>query len=218
MPRGIPKTKTDAPPKTDAPEKSNAQPEAKPDLELEKLKKELEEAKAKLAELSNQAVEPEEDTTPPPVQGPVAPKAVVDKRIPVLSMTGKAIDVTEHGYDFQNIHIRANVPIDVLSYAFITRVGDSQKGEEIKEAFFHPQSMINLYSNSLKKRRIRVANGVVEYGTEKFPIPFINPEVILRVLEDRWRNDRKARAFFAGVKEVEYAKSLANIKKVYALL
>lgn len=210
MPRGRPKAKTDAPSKPD-----EASKEANP--EMEKLLKELEEAKAKLAELSNQAVEPKKDIAPPPVQEPVALK-IVNKRIPVITMTGKAIDVTERGYDFQNIHIRADVPIDVLSYAFITRVGDSQKGEEIKEAFFHPQSMINLYSNSLKKRRIRVVNGVVEYGTEKFPIPFINPEVILRVLEDRWRNDRKARAFFAGVKEVEYAKSLANIKKVYALL
>lgn len=207
MPRGIPKAKTDAPPKPDAETKT------KPDPEIEKLKKELADAKAKLAEREK----PEEETGPPPSQEPVVQKTV-DRRIPVLTMPGKAIDVSEHGYDFQNIHFRSDIPIEVLAQAFVARVGDSQKGEDIKEAFFQPQSMINLYANSGKKRRIRTVNGVVEYGSEKFMIPFINPEVILRVLEDRWRNDRKARSFFAGVKEVEYAKSLANIKKVYALL
>jgi hypothetical protein len=198
-PPGRPKTKTDA-------------PEAKPDTqELEKLRKEPEEAKAKLAQLVP------EETGPPPTQGPVVPK-VISRRIPVRSMVGKAIDVTEHGYDFQNIHFRNDIPVDVLAHAFIARAGEGQKGEDIKEAFFQPQSMINMFANNQRKRRVRVSNGIVEYGTEKYVVPFINPEVILRVLEDRWRNDRQARSFFAGVKEVEYAKSLANINKTYALL
>jgi hypothetical protein len=211
MPRGIPKAKTDPPTKPDTESEINSSPE------LDKLRKELEEAKAKMAEILAKQQPPEEEVGPPPTQEPVVQKTI-SRRIPVHTMPGKAIDVTEHGYDFQNIHIRADVPVEVLAQAFNARVGESQKGEEIKEAFFHPQSMINLYANSGKKRRIRVINGVVEYGTEKFPVPLINPEVILRVLEDRWRNDRKARSFFAGTKEVEYAKSLANIKKVYALL
>lgn len=207
MPRGIPNT-----PKKD-PSSNRAEGPPIPDPEVEKLKKELEEARAKLA----QQATVEEKVAPPPTQEPVVPKTI-SKRIPVHSLPGKAIEVSEHGYDFQNIHIRRDIPVDVLAEAFIARVGDSQKGQDIAEAFFQPKSMIALYASSQKKRRVRVVNGVVEYGAEKFVIPFIAPEVILRVLEDRWRNDLQARSFFAGIKEVEYAKSLAGINKVYPLL
>jgi len=154
----------------------------------------------------------------PEVKKPAELPKIIQKMIPVHTMPGKAIDVSDHGYDFQNIHFRRDIPVDVLAHAFVARVGEGEKADTIKEAFFQPQSMINLYANSQKKRRVRVTNGIVEYGTERYAVPLINPEVILRVLEDRWRHDRQARSFFAGVKEQEYAKSIGNINKVYALL
>lgn len=204
MPRGIPKKALDAP-----------QPPPN-DLEKEKLLKELEEAKAKLAELSKPAPEPVVETQPEP-EAPVR-AATIDKKIPVVTMPGRAIDVTEHGYDFENVHLRRDVPLNVLSEMFVHRVGDHKKGEDIRESFFTTQSMINLYAARHIKKRMRVMNGVVEHGSDSYPVPLINPEVILRVLEDRMKSDRNFKSFFAGVKEVNLAKAFGAIQKTYPLL
>lgn len=145
-------------------------------------------------------------------------RQVVSRNIPVLTMPGKAIKVTEYGYDFQNIHIPVDVPVHVLAQAFVTRLGEGERPETASLAFLEAQAFINEYAATKSKQRVRVLNGVVQYGADSFTVPLINPEVILRVLEDRWRNDRGVKSYFAGAKQVSYARSFKSIKDTYALL
>lgn len=169
---------------------------------------------------SNAAVldDPEVLTTETPVKAITPTPPIVARSIPVASMPGKAIKVTEYGYDFQNIHIPAEVPVHVLAHAFVARLGEGENASKASEKFFEAQSFINLFASSKSKQRVRVLNGVVQYGAESFPVPLISPEVILRIIDDRWTSDRSVRSFFAGTKEVNYAKSKKSIKDTYALL
>lgn len=169
---------------------------------------------------SNTAVmdEPEAESPVTSATAKAITPPMVARSIPVASMPGKAIKVTEYGYDFQNIHIANDVPVHVLAQAFVARLGEGESASKASEKFFEAQSFINLFASSKSKQRVRVLNGVVQYGAESFPVPLISPEVILRVIDDRWTNDRNVRSFFAGTKEVNYAKSKKSIKETYALL
>lgn len=217
MPRGIPKN-----PKPPAAAKQ-------PDPEIEKLRKELEDARAKLAfmeEPVNGVDHSTDPTTPPPAPGATAtavttvhkPEVIVSKQIPVLTMPGRAIDVTEYGYDFQNVHIRRDVPINVLALAFMERMGSGERPDKTKELFIQAQDFINLYGSSVIRKAMRVQNGFITYGAETYPIPQVNPEVVLRVIEDRWKTDRKIRGWFAGKKDVQWALAKMSIEKTLKAL
>lgn len=212
MPRGVPKTKTDAS------RKSNAKTGTNPDPELDKLKKELEEAKAKLAEVATQVPQEVEEAQAAFKEGvtyvpPAKPKGTVDKKIPVLSVPGKVLEVTEYGYDFENIHISKDVPVNVIAQGFVERLGDPPNKNLILDEFDVPQGFLNEYALHLKKHRIRVRNGVITYGVESWPIPAVSPEVFLRILEDRLKTDQGINRYFSGVNSARKALALTGVVK-----
>lgn len=119
---------------------------------------------------------------------PVVKSNTENRKIPVVSIPGKAVVATEYGHDFENVHFPKDLPLSVLSEAFKQRLGNPKNKNAILAAFVQPDGLITLYEGGLKRQLIRERNGVWSYGTETWPTPNVGPEVILRVIEDRLKS------------------------------
>lgn len=145
------------------------------------------------------------------------PKAQA-KLIPILSVPGKALKATEYGYDFENVHISKEVPVNVIALAFVSRLGTTPKAHAILDNFDVAQGFLNEYALHHKKHLVRELNGVVTYGKDQFSIPAVSPEVFLRILEDRLKTDSGIRSYFSGVNEARKVlaqKGVAKTIKAY---
>lgn len=163
-------------------------------------------------------VKKDTDTTteaPPEVKSTPAAESV---KIPVMSARGKAITKTEFGYDFENIHIKNDVPLNVIALAFVTRAGETEKMMRVKEEFFVAQAFLNNYALHEKKHRIRERNGVITYGNESFTIPGVSPEVFLRIIDDNLKSNKALKQHFAGKREAERAQAMMSVSKTLKLL
>lgn len=139
-------------------------------------------------------------------------KTAISKKIPVLTASGKAITKTEFGYDFENVHISADIPVNVLFLAFRETAGDNERSSKARSAIFEGEGWINEYALKDRKHRVRYLNGVINYGKESWSVPRVGPEVFLRVIADQLNSNGAIKTHFSGDEEWKLAKAKEGVK------